>query len=429
MERKLNVGWKLVAVVLVSVLLQPWVALGADITPGYTFSSGEANVTHTKLNNSASGTINTSFLSGKSSAGSNPNTAFEILLRDTSLDVYKKTTIGALLDHSGLIDGRSVVTTPGMGFLWLVSDSGAYKAIAMTNAAFGGNLTAPTNDTRLGFVNAGGTLTSLTLSNLIAGATTQTEVTNTDRYLMLSGLDGSVKGVTAQTMITGAVRGSNFSGNDVLLSYDGTRLRSNRATNLIDGLGATNTAPAAEAAFSVLEDGQLQKLFFDSLRQAVAAYTLNVTQSVYSVATNISASSGSWSSIADIGSSSLTATLVPKGTNAAIKVLVRVVLQGTSQGGGDNGYLRVLRGGNAIGVGDDDGASRVEAGASIGNDSNASTTTYEFLDTTGPTNTVYAVQVGGVSGNTLYINRDSSDANSTANGRFISTITLQEVHQ
>lgn len=265
MKRDMATGWKLVAVFLVSILLQPWVALGADITPGYTFSSGEANVTHTKLNNSAAGTINTSFFSGKSSAGSSPNTAFEILLRDTSLDTYKKTTIAALLDHSSLIDGRSVVTSPGMGFLWLVSDSGAYKAISMTNAAFGANLTAPTNETRLGFVNAGGTLTSLTLSNLLGGATAQTEATNTDRYLVLSGLDSSVKGITAGQMIAGAVPGTNFDGNHIVASFDGTRLRSNRATNLIDGVTVTNT-PATNAAFVVLQDGALEKLFLDSLR-------------------------------------------------------------------------------------------------------------------------------------------------------------------
>ncbi len=91
--------------------------------------------------------------------------------------------------------------------------------------------------------------------------------------------------------------------------------------------------------------------------------------------------------------------------------------------------MRVLRGGVAVGVGEDDGANRVEAGASIANDSDATSMVWEFMDTTGPTNTVYAVQVGGVTGNTIYINRDLSDANSTANGRFMSTITLQEIHQ
>lgn len=437
MKNKNLGGWRWVCAVLIALLVQPWGAyrvLAADITPGYTFTSGEANVTHTKLNNSAAGTINTTFYSGKSSAGSDPNTAFEILLRDTSLDVFKRTTLGAgFFDHSALLNSRTAKTAPVVGDSVMISDSAAgnaYKQMTWSNWMFAGASTAiPTNETLLPALR-GGAAGSLSLSNLIGGATAHNLPTNGDAILMLTANGGrEVKQATLETIFKSQTAASNFSGTDIVVSWDGTRLRGNRATNLIDGLTVTNTAPKTSAALTVLEDGALKKLFYDTLRQAVAAYTLNVTQSVYSVATNIAGSSGNWSTVADIGASSLTATLVPKGTNAAIKVLVRVVFQGTSQGGGDNGYLRVLRGGNVIGVGDDDGGSRVEAGASIGNDSNASTTTYEFLDTTGPTNTVYAVQVGGVTGNTLYINRDSSDAASTANGRFISTITLQEVHQ
>lgn len=401
----------------------------ADITPGYTFSSGEANITHTKLNNASAGTINTTFFSGKGSAGTDPNTAFTILIHNTTLDTFQKMPISSLLEHAELLEGRTVSTSLAVEDLILIWDfsAGAYRAISATNYFFGATeTTAPTNDTRIP-VLAGGVLSSVTLSNLIAGATVNSSPTNNDRWLTLTA-SGAVKSLSGESFVKNQTAATNW-GNYVSVVWDGTRLRSAYETNKIDGLTSTNTAPQANDVWTVLQDGQLKKLFYDTLRQAVAAYALNVTQSVYSVATNIAGSSGNWSTVADIGTNSLTATLVPKGTNAATRVLVRVVLQAASGGSGDNGYMRVLRGGVAVGVGEDDGANRVEAGASIANDSDATSMVWEFMDTTGPTNTVYAVQVGGVTGNTIYINRDSSDANSTANGRFMSTITLQEIHQ
>ena len=418
--------WRWMAAVMVGGIA----AQAADITPGYTFSSGEANVTHTKLNNSAAGTINTSFYSGKGSAGTDPNTAFTILIHNTTLDTYQKMTISSLLDHASLLTSRTVATAPAVDDLVLVYDAsaGSYRAMSWTNWLFGGTATsAPTNETRFPVLH-GGVPSSVTLSNVIAGLTSHALPTNGDALMVLTASGRAVKQMALESIVKDQTAATNW-GNYQSVAWDGTRLRSAYETNKIDGLGVTNTVPTTNDAFAMLQDGAMKKLFLSALRDFVNKSAVNLTQSVYSVTTNISASSGNWSNVVDIGTSSLTATLVPRSTAGTTKVLVRLVLNATSQGGGDNGYVQVLRGGVAIGVGASDGANRVEAGASIGNTAEAGAVVYEYLDTTGTTNTTYSVQLMGVSGNTLYLNRDSSDANSTANGRYISTMTLTEILQ
>jgi hypothetical protein len=139
----MNVKLKCISSVLAGLLLGlaclPVVVLGADITPGYSFVSGEANVTHTKLNNAAAGTINTTFYSGKSSAGTDPNTAFQFLLRDTVNNVFKRTTLAeAVHDHTALLNSRTEKTTPVAGDYFLIADSAAgnaYKKVSATNLA------------------------------------------------------------------------------------------------------------------------------------------------------------------------------------------------------------------------------------------------------------------------------------------------------
>jgi hypothetical protein len=421
--------------ILIVLMMQPWGAyraFGADITPGYTFSSGEANVTHTKLNNSAAGTINTTFYSGKSSAGSDPSTAFELLLRDTSLDTFKRTTLAAgVFDHSALLNSRAAKTVPVIADTVLISDSAAgnaYKQMTWTNWMFAGAGTGTvTNDTRFPALRAG-VAASLTLSNLIGAAFTHDTPTNGDSMLVLTeNHNAAVRKMSLQTMITASWPGTNYSGTDMMLMHDGTRLRSMRGTNFIDGLTVTNTAPGTGDVFVVMQAGVLKKLFMNELR-LVTGYQ-NIQQSTYTVTTNIAATSGNWSNVTTIGTSTLSNAITPRATSS--KILVRVVLQAASEGGSENGYLRILRNGSAIGVGDTAG-SRTSAGATIENTAanDAAACVYEWLDSPATISEVtYNVQVGGVTGNTIYINRDLTDADSAANGRFVSTLTLTEILQ
>lgn len=401
----------------------------ADITPGYTFSSGEANVTHTKLNNAAAGTINTSFFSGKGSAGTDPNTAFTLLLHNTTLDTYQKMPISSLLDHASLLTSRTVATAPAVDDLVLVYDAsaGGYRAMSWTNWLFGGTATsAPTNETRFPVLH-GGVPSSVTLSNVMAGLTSHALPTNGDALMILTANGRAVKQMALESVVKDQTAATNW-GNYQSVAWDGTRLRTAYETNKVDGLGVTNTVPTTNGALVVLQDGVLQKLFLDKLALLMSSQQ-RMTQSVYSATTNIAGSSGNWSNITALGTSALAASLTPRSNGATAKVLVRVVINASASGGSDPAMFRVTRGGVAIGVGDDDAGSRTEAGGYLPNSSTPNVSTWEYLDTIGPTNTTYQVQVKTPNSNTTYINRSSSDSNAENSPRLISTITLTEVLQ
>lgn len=276
--KRISFGTRLMVAMVIALLVQPWGAyrlMAADITPGYTFSSGEANVTHTKLNNSASGTINTTFYSGKSSAGADPNTAFELLVRDTSLDVFKRTTLAAgVFDHAALLNSRTAKTAPVVGDALLLADSAAgnaYKQMTWSNWFFSGaGTTAPTNETLFPALR-GGAASSLSLSNMIGAAFAHDTPTNGDEFLVLTeNHNRAVRKLSLKNLVTASWPGTNYSGTDQQLTYDGTRLRSMRGTNFIDGLTVTNTSPATNDAFMVLQGGALKKLFLNELKDLIA---------------------------------------------------------------------------------------------------------------------------------------------------------------
>lgn len=428
MKTKLCWWQKLMAAVMCAVMLQPWGAyrlMAADVTPGYTFTAGEANVTHTKLNNATAGTIATTFYSGKSAAGANMTPGnYTLLGLDSVSGTYRRATLDQwVFDHSALIADRSVSTAPLVGYTLLFNNAGAYGQMSWTNWMFSGAGTgAITNDTRFPALRAG-VASSLSLSNMIGAAFSHDTPTNGDEFLVLTeNHNRAVRKLSLKNLVTASWPGTNYSGTDQMLTYDGTRLRSMRGTNFIDGLTVTNTAPLTNDALTVLQAGQLKKLFLNELRNFIGSNY--VVQTVCTNATNIL--SGGWSNVVDTGGVTLSATMTPRSTNSL--VLVRVALMASSSGSADNGYMRVLRGLAPIGVGAA-GGSRIQAGASVPNLADAAAVVWEWLDNTGATNTTYTVQVQAVSGNQIYINRDSSDGNTAANGRYVSTLTLTEIFQ
>lgn len=424
---------RLVTVLMVSLLLQPWGAyrlMAADITPGYTFASGEANVTHTKLNNSASGTIATTFYSGKSAAGASMTPGnYTLLGLDSVSGLYRRATLDQwVFNHSALIGDRAVITAPNLAHTILIYDAGAYKQITETNLFYGGTASgAPTNETLLPALR-GGDFGSLTYSNMIGGLLGSHAVpTNGDVIVVLTENGRAVKQLSLQTLFSAGTAGTNFNKDHILVSWDGTRLRWNRATNLVDGLPVA--APTTNDQFSFMQGSTLNKTNLAAL--ALLLGKVNIVQSTYTGTTNFTftGASGTWSNVTTISSSTLSNAITPRATSS--KILVRVVLSASSSGSGDNGYMRVLRNGAAIGVGDDDsGGSRVKAGAAIINIADPGVAVFEWLDSPASTSAVgYNVQVSGVSGNTVYINRDANDANNTSNGRYVSTLTLTEILQ
>jgi len=398
------------------VVLGAQMAGAADITPGYTFSSGEANVTHTKLNNSAAGTINTSFYSGKGSAGTDPNTAFTILIHNTTLDTYQKMPISTLLDHASLLTSRTVATAPAVDDLVLVYDAsaGSYRAMSWTNWLFGGTATsAPTNETRFPVLH-GGAPSSVTLSNVMAGLTSHALPTNGDALMILTANGRAVKQMALESVVKDQTAATNW-GNYQSVAWDGTRLRTTYETNKIDGLGATNTTLLTNDALVTLQAGVLKKLFLNELRQWVQLRNVS-----FAANTNVNSlnPAGVWTQL-----SSFQAAITPRATSS--KVLVTVALNVDVDT--NPAHFRILRAGTPIGLGTGSG-SRTVAGASIDNGPMVAVT-MQWLDSPATTSsTTYTVECLQSSG-AVYIGRSSGDGNSADSGRTPMTMMLEEIIQ
>ncbi|MEW6303498.1 MAG: hypothetical protein AB1705_08515 [Verrucomicrobiota bacterium] len=79
-----------------------WWATAADITPGYTFTTGEQNITHSKLNSATAGSINTTFFTDKT-ADTAPEASDLVLIYDNGSGVFKKVTLANLIFDNGLL--------------------------------------------------------------------------------------------------------------------------------------------------------------------------------------------------------------------------------------------------------------------------------------------------------------------------------------
>lgn len=100
-----------------------------DITPGYTFTSGDT-VTHTKLNSAAGGSIDGSFYTGKGTLASYSASNCTVLVYDSATNSYKRGTLANVFFNSDeLIKNRSASTTPSDTYIFLCQDpsGGMYK--------------------------------------------------------------------------------------------------------------------------------------------------------------------------------------------------------------------------------------------------------------------------------------------------------------
>lgn len=217
--------------------LLAWPMFAADITPGYTFVSGEQNITHTKLNNSASGSINSTFYSDKSfitfptalghqllllnlSSGeyektfaatffysSNiwlyqaittaPSTNSQVLLYDPVASSYRRATIDTLFNGSGVIGNLSTTNSTNYGGQIVWRENGANWLLTRTNVMNGWKywmvgengitnlteLTAVTNQDRIWvWDDSTSSNKSVNLTNLFMGVNTYTNATNADLF-------------------------------------------------------------------------------------------------------------------------------------------------------------------------------------------------------------------------------------------------------
>lgn len=126
------------AVAIFSALMG--VCWAADITPGYTFSSGEKNITHTKLNDAAAGTVNAAFITGKTA--STPAGADSMVFYSSGELALRKATLSTLFANAPAINGLSTINSVGN---FSVATSKFTVAAADGATAVAGKLTLSSN--------------------------------------------------------------------------------------------------------------------------------------------------------------------------------------------------------------------------------------------------------------------------------------------
>lgn len=165
---KIAACWCLACLLAVAFLQ---ISGAADITPGYTFTPGEKNVTDVKLNAATSGTVATSFYTSRSAATAvNADT---LLFYSASGSVFKKSTVQTFFNNVPQLNSLGTVNSVGD---FTVNTSKFTVTAATGNTAVGGHLTVATNLTVTGTTTLTGALagSSISTSGGIQSGTTLT---------------------------------------------------------------------------------------------------------------------------------------------------------------------------------------------------------------------------------------------------------------
>jgi microcystin-dependent protein len=108
----------------------------SDITPGYTFTSGEKNVNHTKLNAAAAGEVNDTFFTGRSADTAPDIAAATLVFYDSTTQTQKKATLSNLVfNHASLLHGRATTLTPASADEFLLADASDNYALGKATMA------------------------------------------------------------------------------------------------------------------------------------------------------------------------------------------------------------------------------------------------------------------------------------------------------
>ncbi len=238
----------------------------ADITPGYTFTPAEKNITDVKLNAAASGTVATGFYTNKSA-----NTAVAadtMLFFSSSAGTYKKTTLTTLFGNLPAVNGLSTINSVGN---FSVATSKFTVAAASGDTAIAGNLTVATNltvtgtSTLTGTVAAGGNLT----------VATNLTVTGTST---LTGTVAAGGNLTVATNLT--VTGAQTNAGSMTLgdaAADTITINGTLAGTLYGApvVGFTNATPLTTDKFLFQASGDSSKLRIGTLPTVINTFTTN----------------------------------------------------------------------------------------------------------------------------------------------------------
>jgi hypothetical protein len=133
------------------------------------------------------------------------------------------------------------------------------------------------------------------------------------------------------------------------------------------------------------------------------------------------------STYADI--TGLSATITPYFATSKIYIVASVVASQTV--GTNNGFVRFARGGSAISIADV-ASTRIRSTATVNavNGNYPENISLTFLDSPATTSaTTYSIQIATNGSSSIFVNRGSTDSDSSLVGRTVSSITVMEIAQ
>lgn len=244
-KKEINRLWIVALLIALRFIAGP--VHGADITPGYTFISGET-VTHTKLNNAASGTIGVTFYTG-ATANTAPTNAAVLLLYDPVSAAFRKSTLAQAVFSSGsLIAYQSTNTATSDDWFLFYDTSGGlnYKSTVAnlliplfsaqtlaTNVA-GTDQLLFYNGTDYYRAGASNLVTNIAASAVsISGAPAYTTLTNLDQFLVYDSVNGTNKKISAIGVFTNWPTETNVVGTDTIAIARSTNVNEVALSNLL----------------------------------------------------------------------------------------------------------------------------------------------------------------------------------------------------
>lgn len=261
----------------------------ADISGGYTFTSGEKNITHTKLNSLGAGTINPTFITDKSAQTA---VAADSFLYYANADAaFRKTTLATLFANAPAINGLSTINSGGNFSVntdkftvnATTGDSTVAGSLTVSSNAV---ISATKNGAALSITNlsSGASATALTLYGGFGSAPAFSVLSGGMAVTGVSSISGNLTlGAGYTTTAAGQLIASNtaaFYGSSTVLgdaASDTITINGTLAGTLYGApvVGLTNATPLTTDKFLFQASGDSSKLRIGTLPTLLNTFTTN----------------------------------------------------------------------------------------------------------------------------------------------------------